>query len=197
MAIIKCENCGGKVSDKAKACPHCGSVMIQSVPSTKSESNQNRFSKVQNTPQLQKKKSAKKTILAIVGTILFLFIAVIAFGFIKYRVITFHPAFWERILAAERGNSFDQVMLGDYYCQDDLEHGPFFYMPQNYIEAVKWYRRAAEQDDAVAQGCMGFCYENGFGVPQDYNEAIKWYQKAAEQGNDDAKAALQRLGYQQ
>lgn len=25
MAISKCENCGGNVSDKAKACPHCGS----------------------------------------------------------------------------------------------------------------------------------------------------------------------------
>ena len=24
MAIIKCKNCGGNVSDKAKACPHCG-----------------------------------------------------------------------------------------------------------------------------------------------------------------------------
>ena len=24
MALIKCSECGGKVSDKAKACPHCG-----------------------------------------------------------------------------------------------------------------------------------------------------------------------------
>ena len=24
MALIKCENCGGNISDKAKVCPHCG-----------------------------------------------------------------------------------------------------------------------------------------------------------------------------
>ena len=28
MALIKCNNCGGIVSDKAKACPHCGSPII-------------------------------------------------------------------------------------------------------------------------------------------------------------------------
>ena len=24
MALIKCSECGGTISDKAKACPHCG-----------------------------------------------------------------------------------------------------------------------------------------------------------------------------
>lgn len=26
MAIINCKDCGGKVSENAKSCPHCGSV---------------------------------------------------------------------------------------------------------------------------------------------------------------------------
>ena len=29
MALIKCNNCGGMVSDKANACPHCGSPVIK------------------------------------------------------------------------------------------------------------------------------------------------------------------------
>ena len=55
-------------------------------------------------------------------------------------------------------------------------------VPQDYAEAVKWYRLAAEQGDALAQNNLGAMYDNGEGVPQDYAEAVKWYRLAAEQG---------------
>ena len=55
-------------------------------------------------------------------------------------------------------------------------------VPQDYAEAVKWYRLAAEQGDADAQYNLGVMYDNGQGVPQDYAEAVKWYRLAAEQG---------------
>ncbi|MBR5893847.1 MAG: sel1 repeat family protein, partial [Bacteroidaceae bacterium] len=58
-------------------------------------------------------------------------------------------------------------------------------------EAVKWYRKAAEQGQVNAQYNLGLCYE--IGVAKDLAEAVKWYRKAAEQGHADAKAALQRL----
>ena len=58
-------------------------------------------------------------------------------------------------------------------------------VPQNHAEAVKWYRKAAEQDDARAQYSLGFMYDLGRGVPQDDTEALKWYVLAA---------ARQRLG---
>jgi len=64
-------------------------------------------------------------------------------------------------------------------------------VPQNLTEAVKWYRKAAEQGAASAQYNLGFMYLNGQGVPQNYAEAEKWYRKAAEQGDVDA---LQILG---
>ena len=48
-------------------------------------------------------------------------------------------------------------------------------------EAVKWYRKAAEQNDAWAQFNLGYCYANGQGVAKDKVEAVKWYRKAAEQ----------------
>jgi hypothetical protein len=56
-------------------------------------------------------------------------------------------------------------------------------VPQDYAEAVKWYRKAADQGYAEAQTNLGFMYANGHGVPQDYAEAAKWYCKAADQGN--------------
>lgn len=64
---------------------------------------------------------------------------------------------------------------------------------QDYFEAVRWFRKAAEQGNADAQYYLGCCFEHGKGVPQDYSEAVRWYQTAAAQGNVDAIKALQRL----
>ena len=63
-------------------------------------------------------------------------------------------------------------------------------VPQDYAEAVKWYRKAAGQGDAGAQNNLGVMYKNGRGVPQDYVEALQWYRKAAEQGNAEAQGNL-------
>ena len=63
---------------------------------------------------------------------------------------------------------------------------------KDYPEAVKWFRKAAEQGHTFAQYNLGVCYYNGWGVPQDYSEAVKWYRKAAVQGYADAQC---NLGY--
>ena len=46
---------------------------------------------------------------------------------------------------------------------------------KDYAEAIKWFRKAAEQNNAAAQENLGQCYEVGEGVPKDYAEAVKWY----------------------
>ena len=60
-------------------------------------------------------------------------------------------------------------------------------VPQDYAEAVKWYRLAAEQGNAKAQYNLGVMHDKGQGVPEDYAEAVKWYRLAAEQGNAKAQ----------
>ena len=75
--------------------------------------------------------------------------------------------------------------------------GVEYYNAGNYTEAVKWYRKAAEQGDADAQCSLGMSYENGQGVEQSYPEAVKWYRKSAEQGLVEAQfrlACLYRKG---
>jgi tetratricopeptide (TPR) repeat protein len=74
--------------------------------------------------------------------------------------------------------------------EEMLYLGNTHYGTENYAEAVKWYRKAAEQGNAVAQNNMGWCYANGIGVDQDYAEAAKWYRKAAEQGEAAAQSNL-------
>ena len=54
---------------------------------------------------------------------------------------------------------------------------------QDYDEAFKWWRRAAERGNAWAMNAIGDLYENGQGVPQSYELALKWYQEAATEGD--------------
>jgi hypothetical protein len=62
-----------------------------------------------------------------------------------------------------------------------------FGVAQDYVEAVKWFRRAAEQNLAAAQSNLGICYERGDGVAKYELEALKWYLLAAAQGETKAK----------
>ena len=61
---------------------------------------------------------------------------------------------------------------------------------QDYAEAAKWFRMAAEQGDADSQFALAIMYAEGNGVPQDDTEAAKWYRKAAEQGDAEAQYNL-------
>ena len=69
----------------------------------------------------------------------------------------------------------------------------FYYgkgVPQDYNEAIRWYRKSADQGDAMAQYGLAFMYDRGTGLPQDYAEAVRWGRKAAEQGNAMAQSYL-------
>src|SRR3990170_1139826 len=85
-----------------------------------------------------------------------------------------------------------ELFLGQIYLEGTKGTG----ISQDYAEAAKWLRKAAEQDNAKAQSSLGELYAKGNGVPQDYTEAAKWYRKAAEQGNPDAEIKL-ALAYEE
>ena len=63
-------------------------------------------------------------------------------------------------------------------------------VPQDYQEAVKWYRLSAEQGVREAQYNLGVMYYQGQGVPQDYKEAVRLYRLSAEQGQAEAQFNL-------
>jgi TPR repeat protein len=64
---------------------------------------------------------------------------------------------------------------------------------QDYAEAAKWYRRAAEQGNAPSQIPLGSMYLQGQGVLQDYTEALKWFRLAAEHGDAFAQWSTGRF----
>ena len=57
---------------------------------------------------------------------------------------------------------------------------------QDYAEAVKWYRLAADQGNASAQRNLGIMYEYGRGLPQNNIMAHMWYNLASANGAEKA-----------
>jgi hypothetical protein len=84
---------------------------------------------------------------------------------------------------AKQGDADAQHSLGDMYL---LGVG----VPQDDVEAVRWYRLAADQGNALTQYNLGFMYANGEGVPRDDAEAVRWFRLAADQGQAEAQSDL-------
>ena len=57
-------------------------------------------------------------------------------------------------------------------------------VPQDDKQAVRWYRKSAEQGDAGAQNSLGFMYGNGDGVLQNYKKSYMWFNLAKYNGFD-------------
>ena len=56
-------------------------------------------------------------------------------------------------------------------------------VPQDYQEAMKWYRMAAQRGVALAQHELGMMHMQGKGVIQDQVRAHMWFSIAGEKGN--------------
>ena len=90
-------------------------------------------------------------------------------------------------MAADKGNIVAINTLGSLY-----ENGNG--VPQDYGEAMAWYRKAADQGSVTAMVGIGSLYANGRGVNKDDSQARLWYQKAANAGDEGAKKALSQSG---
>ena len=77
-----------------------------------------------------------------------------------------------------------KAMKGDRDAQRDLAmaYGQGEGVAQDYAEAAKWFRKAAEKGDMFSQYATGNIYEQGQGVAKDLAEALRWYRKSADQG---------------
>ena len=85
---------------------------------------------------------------------------------------------------ADKGDAKAQYELGRAFFSGTLG------VAKDEAEAVKWFRKAAEQNVADAQFSLGVCYANGQGVTEDDAESVKWFRKAAEQNFADAQYNL-------
>jgi TPR repeat protein len=83
------------------------------------------------------------------------------------------------LLAAMENNSYAQSNIGALY----------YYgrgVPENYLCAMKWYLKAAEQNDHVnTTNNIGILFENGQGVPLDEYKALEWYCHGGDKSHRD------------
>src|SRR5258708_1133901 len=77
---------------------------------------------------------------------------------------------------AAAGDVKSQVQVGLAYLTGDGVH-------KDDVEAMKWLRKAADQDNPVAQRFLAEMYFKGRGVTADNAEAAKWLRMAPEQGD--------------
>ena len=84
--------------------------------------------------------------------------------------------------AAESGDADAQFGLGVKFSNAGTDRDP--------DQAVRWFRRAALQDHALAQFNLGVMLTNGDGVAQDIDEGMIWTRKAADGGDPAAQYIL-------
>ena len=91
--------------------------------------------------------------------------------------------FEETKAKAEKGDPEAQNLLGFYYMAEIDS--------RDAVQAVKWYRKAADQGNADAQSNLGSIFSEGYrGVAKDLVESVKWYRKAADQGHAHGQFSL-------
>lgn len=61
-------------------------------------------------------------------------------------------------------------------------------MSQNYVKAINWFIKAAEQGYAEAQFKLGVMYSEGQGVPQNDVLTLMWIYLSAESESSKVKA---------
>ena len=97
-------------------------------------------------------------------------------------------AFAQQNPPAEKKAAAEEKVSAD----EAFKRGEKAYEDQNFTEAMRWYRVAADQGHAQGQVHVGNLYTDGEGVKQDYAEALGWFRKAAEQGDHEA---LNNIGW--
>lgn len=90
--------------------------------------------------------------------------------------------------AAGQGSAEAMVFVGDYYNKYKTD---FAGVPKDDVQAVNWYRKAADAGSATGMTELGSLYQAGRGVEEDAWQAMRWYRKAAEA---DDKEAMTKLG---
>lgn len=63
-------------------------------------------------------------------------------------------------------------------------------VPQDDVQAMKWYRLSAEQYHRDAQNNLGAMYSKGEGVEQNFVEALKWFVISA---NNDSEGGRKNI----
>ena len=92
----------------------------------------------------------------------------------------------ECLAEAEKGNPIAQFVLGTRYEQGEC-------VDQDFPQAARWYRKAADQGDRDAQYRLGLMYLHGKGLEKDPLSACMWMEIASINGLEEARSEMASL----
>ena len=107
-------------------------------------------------------------------------------GLAEFKQGRFAEAFQEWSSAAEAGDARGALYVGVLY---DTGLG----VPQDYNQAMAWYRRASDAGSPAGAFNVGVLYDAGIGVGKDPAQAAAWYSLAAKRGFGRAEYNLGML----
>ena len=88
---------------------------------------------------------------------------------------------------AKDGDLEAQLTLGKMYAEGKI-------VSKDYAESMRWYKKAAEQNDETAIFSIASLYaQGGPNVETDYSLAVKWFKKLADKGNEAAVLGIAGL----
>ena len=104
--------------------------------------------------------------------------------------------------AADQGHESAAKLVKDLQekqsaAADALALGINFYEQENYEQAVRHFRTAANADHADAQTCLAACYATGEGVERDLDTAELWAKRALDSGDEQAAELLDAIHEEQ
>jgi TPR repeat protein len=109
------------------------------------------------------------------------------YGDSKRRLSKFTPRLWRALLDYRAVGTNRAADQSDPFGQQFNSH--IYRVARDYAEAMRSYRRAADQGDGFAAVAISDLYQNGQNVPIDYVRAYVWLIFAA-QSNDPAAANM-------
>lgn len=97
-------------------------------------------------------------------------------------------SFEERLEAAEDGDEDAMEAVAVAYLNGDEEED----IDVDPEKALFWFKKLAEEENAVAAFNVGLFYAKGFGTRRNFVEAANWMEKSAEYGDDDGMAVAEK-----
>jgi len=188
MALIKCPECGKEISDKARACIHCGfPIELQGKQSEKAD-----VTSIVNEADQLRKSTRYTEAIALYEKAAALDDAhsQLWLGNFYERglgvAIDYTKAHYWFEKAANQNNTDAINNLGRLYAKGQG-------VPKNIVKANELYKKASDLGNAIASGNLATVYYFGNDVSVDYKLAVHYYTLALNQGSKEY-AVMNNLG---
>lgn len=187
MALLVCPDCGGKVSEHAEFCPHCGCPIFKIKDATNAKMSSFTLEDRANAGDAEAQCSLALSLY---------------YGGDGYAVDRDSALRW-LLAAIDSGNYGAKVTLkllfgidingitsADDYFSLGIDYSKGKGVSKNIVFAIWAYQKAAEQGHAGAQNNLAVLYDNGTELPRDIEKALYWYHESIKNGGNAARFNL-------